>query len=610
MLHPKNDRIDYGEQLIPPDGYELTQAIGTSYSLDLEALMLLPVSLFYAQHLDGNPEELRYDMLDAITKAAEKITIFYQAGQLKVPQKYHPLIAYWEKGIQAITMPSQASSFHPKVWIIRYDSKTEPAIYRLLVTSRNLTFDRSWDVAFSTMGYVGDKQQAINQPLGDLLNQLSSISKRPIPDNFLNDLQKVAFEKPAGIKALKFWPVGVPNFTDLNKKYPNTISQRKWDELLIVSPFLDNTTLFKLKENCYKAPYLLSTKEALDCINIELLNNFECWQFSDFVENAEFGEMLEEEGIEPSAQKLHAKLFVAMQKDKPAWFLGSANCTDPAQGRNIEFMTEMAMDNSTVFRTKNIFKSLTEIAKGEIPLFTKYDSAQRVDMSEQLNINLAIRKIKYDLTLLPIRGEAHLIDEGAAYNLMIEVDAGRLELPDGFSVHFKPLPETQKKPAILVPRQLNICNDFSGYTESWLSTYLDFSIAKDGIVHTHFLLEMLIELPGTRLNRIFTSIIDSREKFLKYLAFVLTGDEIGIISPGINDGHKTPAGNAGVLGLDGVPVFEKLLIAASRHREKLLSVDKLIERIKEETAITGDRIVTEEFEGFWKVFKDYMNTRK
>ncbi len=51
MLHPKNNRIDYGEQLIPPDGYELAHAIGTTYSLDLEALMILPVALFYAQKL-------------------------------------------------------------------------------------------------------------------------------------------------------------------------------------------------------------------------------------------------------------------------------------------------------------------------------------------------------------------------------------------------------------------------------------------------------------------------------------------------------------------------------------------------------------------------------
>ena len=92
MLHPKQNRIDYGEQLIPADGYELAHAIGSTYSLDLEALMILPVALFYAQNLSGNANELRYDMLDAITKSAEKITVYYQNGQLKVPQKYHPLM--------------------------------------------------------------------------------------------------------------------------------------------------------------------------------------------------------------------------------------------------------------------------------------------------------------------------------------------------------------------------------------------------------------------------------------------------------------------------------------------------------------------------------------
>jgi hypothetical protein len=47
MFHPKQNRIDYGDQLVPPEGYELSYAVGTSYSLDLEALMILPVALFY-----------------------------------------------------------------------------------------------------------------------------------------------------------------------------------------------------------------------------------------------------------------------------------------------------------------------------------------------------------------------------------------------------------------------------------------------------------------------------------------------------------------------------------------------------------------------------------
>jgi len=62
-------------------------------------------------------------MLDAITKAADKIMVFCQKGQIKVPEKYHHLMAYWEKGIEEVTMADHVRSFHPKVWVIRYESK-------------------------------------------------------------------------------------------------------------------------------------------------------------------------------------------------------------------------------------------------------------------------------------------------------------------------------------------------------------------------------------------------------------------------------------------------------------------------------------------------------
>ena len=610
MLHPKKNRIDYGEQLIPPPGYELTHAIGTTYSLDLEALMLLPVALFYAELLDGEPDVLRYDMLDAITKSAEKITIFYQAGQLKVPHKYHPLIAYWEKGIQPVIMPTHASSFHPKVWIIRYDRKGEPAIYRLLVTSRNLTFDRSWDVAFSTMGYVSQKAHEVNEPLSDLMRHLSKGNKRPLPPSFADDVDKVIFKEPDGIKSLKFLPIGVSSASEAGKRYSNKITQKKWEELLIISPFLDDKTLSTLQNNCDTIPYLLSSKESLDCIDPSLLENFETWQFSTFIESAEYLETLEEGGVEPCDQNLHAKLFVAIKNDKPFWFLGSANCTDPAQERNIEFMAELIAENETVFRPKSVFKSLTESLKSEIPLFTKYDPDQRGEPSEKANIDLAVRRIKYDLTQLSIRGESILIPDAVAYNLKIEIDATDLKLPVGFTVFYKPLPELHKKAVELLAGSISNENGYGGYTEFWLSPYLEFSIFKDGQLCNKFLLEMKIELPGSRLNKIFTSIIDSKEKFLKYLAFILTGEETGVIDPGEKGKKKNPHPQPDMFEFNGAPVFEKLLIAASRHPAKLASVEKLIERIKDETEETGDKIVSLEFEGFWNVFKTYLNSKK
>ncbi len=335
MLHPKNNRIDYGEQLIPPDGYELAYAVGTSYSLDLEALMILPVALFYAQKLDGNPDELRYDMLDAITKASEKITVYYQSSQLKVPQKYHHLMAYWEKGIQPVTMPNHVSSFHPKVWVIRYESKGAPAKYRVLITSRNLTFARDWDMAFTTDGDVADKEQPKNKPLVHFLKYLDAAGKKKIQASFFTDLLKVKFDIPDKFDAFKFVPIGIGN-PETGKPYPNPIISAKavWDEMLIVSPFVDKTTLSAIYQSTTKTPYLLSRKEELDSVEEDTLSSFDCWQFSTFFQQAEYFQELEDDGAVPLAQNLHAKLFIGMLEKIPYWFLGSANCSDPAQGRN------------------------------------------------------------------------------------------------------------------------------------------------------------------------------------------------------------------------------------------------------------------------------------
>jgi hypothetical protein len=610
MLHPKLNRIDYGAQLIPPDGYELTCAVGTTYSLDIEALMLLPVALFYAQYLDGNPEEIRFDMLEAITKASEKITVFYQNGQLKAPKKYHPLIAYWEEGIQAVTMPHHASSFHPKTWIIRYDCKKESPIYRLLATSRNLTFDRSWDVAYSSMGYVTDSPQNVNQPLVDFLMNLTKSTKKEISAEFINDLKYVEFDQQDGIKNAKFWPIGVDNLTHVPKKYPNPLSQKKWDDLLIISPFLDNSTLKGLRDNCQNIPYLLSTKEALDGILDEIVSSFDCWQFSDFFEKAEYFKELEEEGIEPMQQNLHSKLYIGTQNDKPFWYIGSANCTDPAQGRNIEFLAELHTENRKDFYPKAIFKSLTEPKKADgVTLFVPYDPNLKTDQTERQKIDLAIREIKYQLSGLHIKGEVILIPEGAAYNLQVEIDASNITLPKDFTIFYKPVSETQKKESKLNVGSKNLNKQYGGYGESWLSPYLVFSIQYKDETFSRFLLTMEIELPASRLNKIFTSIIDSREKFLKYLAFLLTGEETGVIGdPGDNKGGRNDDDN--VWGFDDTPVFEKLMIAASRTPEKLTSIDKLIERIKDESASLSEPIITKEFEGFWSVFKDYMNSRK
>ncbi|RYE56750.1 MAG: hypothetical protein EOP48_07320, partial [Sphingobacteriales bacterium] len=440
MLHPKQNRIDYGNQLVPPEGYSLDRAIGTTYSLDLEALMVLPVALFYAQPLDGDPSQVRYDMLDSITKAAEKITVYCQKAQIKVPHKFHYLLAYWEKGIEEVQMAHYAQSFHPKVWVIRYTHLENPPSYRLLVTSRNLTFARDWDVAFSTEGIVGEEAMKHNTPLVDFLKTLEKRGKTTIPQRFYDDLQKVKFEKDLEkFNHLRFHPIGCPDIA--GKVCFNPVSKAKWwDELLIVSPFLDDITLKSLAGISGKKKYLLSRKEELDSVSLDRLKDYSCYQFSKSIEMSEFHEGLGETEEGQALQNLHAKLFVTQVDDKVHWFLGSANCTDPAQGRNIEFMVELRGQSSNGIRVKDIFTQLTNPDKTDgVPLFEAYNPANRIDTTESKSIELAIREIKYKLMQLPLSGEALSIEGGTAYDLRIRIDATTLVLSKGYMIKVKPV---------------------------------------------------------------------------------------------------------------------------------------------------------------------------
>lgn len=54
MLNPNKNRLDYGEILSPPNNYELSFAIGTTYSLDLDALVGAAISLGLSEETDTN----------------------------------------------------------------------------------------------------------------------------------------------------------------------------------------------------------------------------------------------------------------------------------------------------------------------------------------------------------------------------------------------------------------------------------------------------------------------------------------------------------------------------------------------------------------------------
>ena len=63
MLNPNKDRLDYGQILAPPTGYFLDFAVGTTYSLDLDALVGASLALGLSDSVSTNVGGIQMDAL-------------------------------------------------------------------------------------------------------------------------------------------------------------------------------------------------------------------------------------------------------------------------------------------------------------------------------------------------------------------------------------------------------------------------------------------------------------------------------------------------------------------------------------------------------------------
>ena len=142
MLAPDN-RALLLDALRPPSGYSLDRAVATTFTLDLETALMVPLA-FAGFRFDENPDPI--EIMEALRRMSERLDIFCQAGSISAARvairsggftrKIHPR-GHADRGHGRI--------FHPKVWALRFlDPAGEPS-FRLVVLSRNLTASRNWD---------------------------------------------------------------------------------------------------------------------------------------------------------------------------------------------------------------------------------------------------------------------------------------------------------------------------------------------------------------------------------------------------------------------------------------------------------------------------------
>ena len=79
MLKPSSDRLDYGKILAPEANYKFDFAIGTTYSLDLDALVGGCIALGLAEDTDSELLKNPVYLLEALRTTGHKIALFCEA---------------------------------------------------------------------------------------------------------------------------------------------------------------------------------------------------------------------------------------------------------------------------------------------------------------------------------------------------------------------------------------------------------------------------------------------------------------------------------------------------------------------------------------------------
>lgn len=257
---PPDQRSVLLDLLRPPPGFQLDRAIGTTFSIDLEAALIAPLA-FASFRLGGTSDPIA--VMEAVRSAADRIDLFNQAGQMHAPSRASGLFAFLEAVVHDATAPKPGHLFHPKVWFLRYVGDEGESCARLLCLSRNLTNDASWDLALRLDGTFG-RPNPNNRPLQRFLAALPGLAVQPLIDDRREAIAELAassmhveWEIPEGMSGgPTFWPFGLGG----RQVSPDFSGYRH----LLVAPFLNEGGLDLLAPDPRSSVDVVSRVEDLE----------------------------------------------------------------------------------------------------------------------------------------------------------------------------------------------------------------------------------------------------------------------------------------------------------------------------------------------------------
>ena len=603
MLNPGEDRLDYGNILIPPDSYILDFAVGTTYSLDLDALVGVCIALGLSVESDSNIMKDPVCLLEALRRTGDKLALFCEAGQIYLPRNVSVVYTLLEKMVfQVVTKAMKGikhPSFHPKFWLLRYTNKEE-VLYRIVVLSRNLTFDRSWDICFYMDGKLGEETDK-NIPVADFLKYLlrqlpkSEIAKAKQIRQLIKELDYVNFE--TGMKEFydfEFIPSGVPcseggiySMLDTSLiKGENDRFEKSFHELLVISPFLSKDIIRQFNERSRwieNTEYLLITRE----MSLEKLIPEDCDIFRIFVLKDEIvdGEAAISDGeSDYYKQDIHAKVYMLRKNTSTELYLGSLNASHNAVYGNIEFMLLLKSKNRHI----NMEKLKADIFNGD------EDGAnnpfKEVELSEHKKLKEVDEAGELDF----------LIKQINRYKFYAVVSENRDYYDVNISVedYEKPDADITLSPIFAQTEEVEFAKNmlFEKLSINSLSEFYVLFICDNAGNKVKRLIKIETEgIPDEREGKVILSIIG--ENFYRYVEF-LFGDDYITSALRANSGNGQGSLGKSYASIKNMPLlYEKMLKKAATEPESFKEIEKLIRLLPE------DSVVPETFKKIYNTFR-------
>lgn len=599
MLSP-NARSLYTTMLTPPPGMVFDEAIATTFSLDPTTLLTVPVHLAL---LAGKKDDLLRDgiaLLESIRRVSGQITVYLQRGRMQAPENSNLLYGLLEPMIVEVNAP-RGGVFHPKIWLMKFKDPTgeDAPLYRLIVLSRNLTMDRSWDLSLQLEGRAGGRYRAESKELGEMIAALPGLAMTPVTlektsqaQRLGDELRHVDWELPPGVDSLEFFVLGM--------------KRRSWtpapsSRIAIISPFCTDEALKHLTGTTKSSTVLVSRPETLSNLTQETRERFSrCLTLDDAAET-EDGEEAEPSGSLDTLG-LHAKVYVFERSWDTHLVMGSANATNAAllSSSNVEVLVEMVGKRSKIGGVESLVA--TEGLGEVLTEFTPSDHTPAIDEAKkaaEISIEYARKTLSNSILGLTCEGP---LPEGEWKLIITGIP---LTLPGIISCRIWPITVTSDHGVELISTE-NV-KEFSlgKFSAASLTGLVAFDLkSSHPDVYSRFVLNIPVEgMPEARNTELLRTVVRNQEGFLRYLLLLLGGLEDATLP--LAEGKGKGIGFWGNGSFTDMPLMEELTRAYCRAPERLQEIQRVIKRL------VGDKdtksIVPPEFLDLWQVFEDVMS---